>query len=38
MMAFSMLFMAVMSNGWMVSSRDSGVAMLAICLSGVDVP
>ena len=38
MIAFSMLFMAVLSNGWMVSRRDSGVAMFAICLSGVEVP
>ena len=38
MIAFSMLFIAVLSNGWMVSRRDSGVAMFAICLSGVEVP
>ena len=38
MMAFSMPFMAVLSNGCTVSRRGSGAAMLAICLSGVDVP
>ena len=38
MIAFSMLFMAVLSNGCTVSRRASGAAMFAICLSGVDVP
>jgi len=38
MMARSMLFMVVLSNGCTVSSRASGAAMFAICLSGVRVP
>ena len=38
MMAFSTLRMAVLSKGCTVISRGSGTAMLAICLSGVDVP
>jgi hypothetical protein len=38
MMAFSMLFMAVLSYGWTVSIRGSGAATLASCFSGVEVP